>query len=270
MHRLLFPIAFTLLMTGCAHKPQAPALASAVGAPPGLTPFSSLRAGGQPSGWTPLHILRSRKPTDYMLVPEEAGVVLQAHAEDASSALMHDLDVDPTQQPWLQWTWKIKAATLDGISSPAERGSPVRIVLGFDGDKDALPFAEQIKFETAKLVTGHDFPYATLMYVWAENMAPGTVVHSRHSSRIRMVVADSGIAGVGAWRQFARNIVEDFERAFGEPPGRLMGVGVLTDSNLESESTQAWYGDISLMRERPRQLAEPRSQRLPLVLSQGQ
>lgn len=270
MHRLFFSIAFTLLVAGCAYKPQAPAPATAVGATPGLTPFSSLRAGGQTSGWAPLHILRSRKPTDYMLVPDETGVVLQALAEGASSALMHDLDVDPAQQPWLQWTWKIKAATIEGVESPADRGSPVRIVLGFDGDKDVLPFTEQIKFETAKLVTGHDFPYATLMYVWAENLAPGTVVYSRHSSRIRMVVADSGLAGVGAWRQFARNIVEDFERAFGERPGRLMGVGVLTDSNLESESTQAWYGDISLLRERPRQLAEPRSQRSPLVLSQGQ
>jgi hypothetical protein len=106
-----------------------------------------------------------------------------------------------------------------------------------------------VLFETAKVVTGHDFPYATLMYIW-ENKAPvGTVIRSPHSGRIKMMVAASGSDGIGEWRVFMRNVVEDFEKAFGEKPGRLIGIGVLTDTDNTGESVEAWYGDIRLMRE---------------------
>jgi hypothetical protein len=62
-------------------------------------------------------------------------------------------------------------------------------------------------------------------------------------------VAASGPEGLGQWRHFTRNIVEDYERAFGEKPGRLIGVGVLTDTDNTGETVEAWYGDIRLQRE---------------------
>lgn len=241
-------ILVAALVAGCATQPRhdhVPATAVS----PGLTqlsPFSSHAGGGLPRGWEPLVVLRDKKPTAYQLVSDEPGLVLHAHADLASSALMHHVDVEPAERPWLQWQWKIHPAARRGGASPGERGSPARIVLGFDGDKGALPFTDQILFETAKVITGHDFPYATLMYVWAENLPVGTIVPSRHSSRIRMVVAGSGLDGLGSWRRYTRNIVEDFERAFGEKPGRLIGVGVLTDDEAEDGVTDAWYGDIKL------------------------
>ena len=122
----------------------------------------------------------------------------------------------------------------------------MRIILGFDGDKDSLSFTDQILFETAKLVTGHDFPYATLMYIWENRLPIGTVIPSSHSGRIKMMVAASGPDGIGQWRRFSRNIADDYEKAFGEKPGRLIGVGVLTDTDNTGETVDAWYGDICL------------------------
>jgi len=99
-------------------------------------------------------------------------------------------------------------------------------------------------------MTGYDFPYATLMYIW-ENKAPvGTVIRSNHSSRIKMMVAASGKNGIGEWQSFTRNIVEDYEKAFGEKPGKLIGIGVLTDTDNTGGAVEAWYGDIRLLRER--------------------
>lgn len=268
MKRLTFAAAIVLL-TACAHQPATSPSTAHIPAASAVAAFSAGYSGSIPRGWEPLHILRTRKATDYSLVPDEQGMVLQALADGASSALMHNLDVEPAVQPWLHWSWKIRSAVLDSGASPAERGSPVRLVLGFDGDKDVLPFGEQIKFETARLLTGHEFPYATLMYVWAEELPVGTVVPSQHSNRIRMVVADSGGNGVGRWQRFTRNIVEDFERAFGERPGRLLGIGVLTDSGPIGESVQAWYGDIRLAREPAPPSPEPGPRRY-LSLGQGQ
>ena len=214
-----------------------------------VPPFSANVPGGMPDGWKPLIILRTKKPTQYRLVRKEGRTVLHARADSASSALMHDLDVDPVRNPWLQWQWKIPALlkTADNTKRATE-DSPVRIVLGFDGDKDSLPFADQVLFETAKVVTGHDFPYATLMYIWENNLPVGTIIRSTYSSRIKMMVAESGPVGLGEWRVLSRNIVEDYEKAFGEKPGRLIGIGVLTDTDNTGESAEAWYGDIRLER----------------------
>jgi hypothetical protein len=252
MSRFLPALLLAAFVTGCAMKPERPSSAGVNLPARGAaqpSQFSQSRTGGLPPGWEPLVILRDRKPTEYRLVHDDQGVVLHARAERASSALMHALAAEPERQPWLQWQWKIKSAGMRSGASPADRGSPVRIVLGFDGDKESLLFSEQILFETAKLITGHDFPYATLMYVWAEDLPVGTVVQSRHSSRIRMIVVESGPEGVGGWRRFSRNFIEDFERAFGEKPGRLLGVGVLTDHDPSEAVTEAWYGDIHLSSE---------------------
>lgn len=213
-----------------------------------LPVFSVNRPEGLPAGWKPLIIFKTKKPTDYRLVEEGGRTVLLARASASSSALMHETNVDPLEQPWLNWQWKINhLLNAADNTQRATEDSPVRIVLGFDGDKDSLPFVDQMLFETARVVTGHDFPYATLMYIWENRLPIGTVIRSTHSSRIKMMVAATGPEGVGEWREFTRNIVEDFEKAYGEKPGRLLGVGVLTDTDNTGETVQAWYGDIRLL-----------------------
>jgi len=62
-----------------------------------------------------------------------------------------------------------------------------------------------------------------------------------------MIVASSGAAGVGAWQSIKRNVLEDYKRAFGEDPGLLMSIGVLTDTDNTGESAEAWYGDIRIL-----------------------
>ena len=193
-------------------------------------------------------IFKNKNRTDYSLVAERDRTVLRAFSSNASSGLMQHVSIDPHVQPWLRWQWKI--GTLGEHIANAQdlmEDTPARIILGFDGDKGALSFSEQILFETAKLVTGHDFPYATLMYEWHGKEPPGTIRHSKRSSRIRHVVVENGTDGVGKWRDFERNIIEDFERAYGEKPGRLIGVGILTDSDFSGESVETWYGDIRLL-----------------------
>lgn len=248
MYRLIALFAIASFLSACATRPVVPLKAAKDDA--AIPRFSTNSTGGLPQGWAPLVILRNKKPTEYRLVADKSRTVLHARADSASSALMHEMDVDPVTNPWLSWEWKISCLLKKADNTQrATEDSPVRIILGFDGDKESLPFADQVMFETAKVVTGHDFPYATLMYIW-ENKAPiGTVIRSPHSGRIKMMVAASGSDGIGEWRSFMRNVVEDFEKAFGEKPGRLIGIGVLTDTDNTGETVDAWYGDIRFVRE---------------------
>lgn len=249
MNRLLIAFFLFFSIAGCAHQPRErstdPALPD--NGAEAIERFSANPAGALPSRWESMVIFRTKKQTHYQLVTEQDDTILHARAESASSGLMQQVNIDPAIQPWLSWRWKIgeQADTAD-VAVHETEDSPARIILGFDGDKDTLPFVDQIMFETARIVTGYDFPYATLMYVWENNAPIGTVLPSGRSERIKKMVVANGPDAVGQWRDFSRNIVEDFQKAFGEKPGSLIGVGVLTDTETVGDTAEAWYGDIRL------------------------
>ena len=57
---------------------------------------------------------------------------------------------------------------------------------------------------------------------------------------------DSGVARAGQWRHHRRNLREDFIRAFGEEPGDLVAVAVMTDADNTKSLARAWYGPIKV------------------------
>lgn len=239
-----------LLLTACASSPQQFASKTSPDAiEQSLALFSSNPGHGLPDKWEPLILMRKKPVTQYNLVTDPAlqRTVLHAYADKASSGLRHVVDIDPRQQPWLSWSWKIASLinTADNTRRETE-DSPVRIVLAFDGDKSKLSFIDSILFDTVKLVSGHEFPYATLMYIW-ENKAPEeTVIPNTRTGRIQMIVAESGPDNVGKWVSYERNIVDDYIKVFGEKPGHLIAIGVLTDTDNTEQQVEAWYGDILL------------------------
>lgn len=246
--------AVLLMIAGCASPPSGSVKvqnnsAMLTAQPAGqLAPFSAAPSGGLPPGWIPMVIFKNKQQTRYQLVTEQKKTVLHAYSANASSGLMHPVDIDPEVLPWLHWQWKIGRLAGKAAQSHGDiKNIPVRIILGFDGDKESLPFSEQILFDTAKVMTGHDFPYATLMYEWDSREKAETIKYSKRSSRIRTMVVESGSEHVGNWRSFSRNIVADFEKMYGEKPGRLIGVGVLTESNGSGAAMESWYGDIRLL-----------------------
>lgn len=247
-------VAGALMLAGCAGQKTASlspeAAAKQAKLDRALALFSTNAPGGLPAEWEPLVLGRKKKSSEYQLIEEAGRTVLHAYADKASSGLRHQVNIDINKKPWLAWSWKTSALipTADNTQRETE-DSPVRIVLAFDGDHDKLSLMDTILFDTAKLLTGHELPYATLMYIW-ENKAPvGTVIANTRTGRIQMLVAESGPEKVGQWVQYKRNVAQDYERIFGEKPGRLIGVGVMTDTDNTGQKVEAWYGDIRLMRE---------------------
>jgi hypothetical protein len=59
-----------------------------------------------------------------------------------------------------------------------------------------------------------------------------------------MIVAESGRDRVGEWHEVTRNIIEDYRRAFGEEPGKITAIGIMTDTDNTGDNAHAWYGDI--------------------------
>jgi len=121
-------------------------------------------------------------------------------------------------------------------------------VVTFDGDRSKLPLDERLFADNFRLFTKQEFPYAILMYIW-ENRAPvGRVIDNLHTSRIKMIVADSGAENLGKWRSETRNVYEDYRRAFGEEPPPIRSIGIMTDSDNTGADAEAYYGDILFLR----------------------
>ena len=216
-----------------------------------VTAFSAAQPGASlPGGWQVWTLAKFKRPTSYDLISKDGATVVEARADGSASGLLHPLNgLDPKRYRDLAWRWKIEGLipNQDNTRSAFE-DSAVRLVVRFDGDASKLDFSERMFAAKVKAVTGQALPYATLMYIWGRNSAPDTVITSRHTDRIKMIVAEAGVDKAGAWHDLKRDLYADFKRAFGEEPGPITGIGIMTDTDNTGEKARAWYGDIRLLR----------------------
>ena len=214
--------------------------------------FSTSAPGTQiPAGWKQVKLSDKKRDTTYDLVESEGTVVLHARADASASALGHLAGFDLRQRPIISWRWKV-AKLIDGAdnSVASKEDSPVRLLFVFDGDKSKLAPRDQAVFRLSRN-SGRELPYATLMYVWANDAKAGSVIENPHTRRVQMIVASSGSTGVGEWQSLSRNLYEDYKTAFGEEPGKLIAYGVMSDTDNTGASTEAWYGDIQFSAQKP-------------------
>ena len=224
---------------------MASALPAAAQEPPGIVHFSSGKPGALPTGWEPVKITDQKKPTEYKLVDNGGTTVLAAKSDAAATGLAQRIPIEVDKWPIVEWRWKVSRLIESADNSQAKKeDSPVRLVFEFDGDKKKLSLGDRAALSLAEPISGRESPYATLMYIWSNKVPVNTVIPNPRTTRVQMVVASSGPAGVGVWQSLSRNLREDFKRAFGEEPGKLTAYGVLSDTDNTGESVEAWYGDI--------------------------
>jgi len=199
------------------------------------------------AAWKHGPLSKLKRDTQYRVESDGEQKVLHATADGSASAWVYLKRTDLTATPMLQWRWRVPKLIAGAANEdPKREDAPVRVIVGFDGDKSKLPDKEQRYFERIKRLTGRDMSYAMLMYIWDNRNPVDMIVPSAHTSRVKMIVVESGPSGVGAWREYRRNVVQDFERAFGEKPGAVLGFGLMTDTDNTGETTEGFYGALRL------------------------
>jgi len=155
--------------------------------------------------------------------------------------------IEPEQLDSVRFSWKVPELIAGADMALREADdSPVRIVLAFEGDRSRLSPKNAMLSELSRALTGEEMPYATLMYVWCNKREPGSVIINPRTDRIRKLVVQTGPEKLNQWLDYKRNIREDYERAFGEAPGPLVGIGIMTDSDNMRSTARAWYGPVRL------------------------
>jgi hypothetical protein len=186
--------------------------------------------------------------TEYSLVRVNNRNKLMANAQASASMLRQDLHIEPERFSALSFSWQIQKLIADADMAQRElEDSPVRLVLAFDGDRSQFSPKNAMLSELSHALSGKPMPYATLMYVWCNHRPVNTVIHNPRTDRIRKMVIESGPQRVNQLISYERNIRADYEKAFGEPPGALIGIAIMTDTDNTRSHAQSWYGPISLL-----------------------
>jgi hypothetical protein len=190
-----------------------------------------------------------KKPTQYDWVQKGGRPAWHAQADVSASMWRRRVHVDAAEVAKVDFAWWVPAlnpqsqlGSIDGDDAPA------RVMFSFAGDEGQLSARNRMMFELARTLTGESPPYATLVYVW-DNSAPidSVIVHPR-TDRIRKLVVESGEQRLGQWLHYKRDLAADFKLAFGEDPGDLVGIAIMTDADNTRSRAEAWYGEIQVAR----------------------
>lgn len=212
--------------------------------------FSKHESGTElPDGWKELKLGKAASTT-YKLVEHEGAVVVQATSDGAASGLIREVSIDPQEYPILNWDWKI-TNVLDEADWTEKEGDDfaARILVTFDYDLKELPLGERLKYKTLKLLGYKDIPLRALNYVWSNNAPAGATTSSAYTDWVTLIALQSGEQHVNTWKKESRNLYNDYIEAFGEAPGAITGVAIMTDTDDTGGSTMAYFGDITVSRE---------------------
>lgn len=195
-----------------------------------------------------------KKSTRYRAVRLDGRDAVLSESDSSASMLRQTLRIEPTGLGKVSFSWKVPKM-ISGADMTQRDGddSPVRVVLAFEGDRSKFSARNAMLSELALALTGEPLPYATLMYVWGTHSAPESVIINTRTDRIRKLVVESGPGRVDRWLDYERDVRADYEKAFGEAPGALVGIAIMTDSDNTRQQAKAWYGPVRLTK-KPRQI----------------
>lgn len=236
------------LLAACASQPATGNVTANASLQGAAMRLFSMPADGGEGPWQPF-LLPGKRYVAFEPAQTGGRPALRVKARSSVSILRRQFEPGLHGAERLSFAWRVDALPVDADLAVASRAdAAVRVVLAFDGDRTLWTAKSHRLSEMSQLLTGEAMPYATLVYVWSVKAPPGSVVLNARTDRIRKLVLDSGMAHVGQWRDHVRDVRADFRQAFGEEPGPLRLVALMTDTDNTESGLTAWYGALNLER----------------------
>ena len=235
-----------LLVAACALPLQEPAI-DALNSKWRVAPAGAANT----QAWTH-YKLPGKKPSQFEYVVEDGQDAIEANAQSSASMLRQKVHLEPANLGGLKFSWKLPQLIQHADMSLREfDDSPVRLVLAFEGDRGKFSAKNAMLSELAQLLTGEPLPYATLMYVWCNECTPEKIIVNPHTDRIRKLPLESGTGKLNQWLSYEREVRADFIKAFGEEPGLLTSISIMTDTDNTKSTARAFYGSVQLLPKSP-------------------
>ena len=201
-------------------------------------------SGADGSSWSH-QTFPGKRASRYAPQRKDGRDALMVSAASSASMVRRKVHIEPERLGRLQFSWLVPAMIETADMSKREfDDSPVRLVLAFEGERSTFSARDAMLSELAEALTGEPLPYATLMYVWSNRRESETVIINPRTSRIRKLVLENGPGKLSRWLNYDRDVKADFFHAFGEQPGALVSIGVMTDTDNTRSHASAWYGPV--------------------------
>jgi hypothetical protein len=164
--------------------------------------------------------------TVYTLRETDKQTTLFAQSQSSASGLFREVSIDLNKTPILNWNWKI-----DNILT----GNDERTKAG-----DDYPARIYVVFSSGMLF----WRTRAINYVWSNHQPVDSSWRNAFTSNAGMIAVQSGTEHVGRWMKQSRDVRADYRRIFGEEPGQVDAVAIMTDTDNTGAAATAWYGDI--------------------------
>jgi hypothetical protein len=202
---------------------------------------------GLPEPWEKMVFPKISRHTSYRLIRDGGQTVVQAVSAASASGLMNAYHAPAAQHPWISWRWKIAHVLKNGdVATKKGDDYAARVYVAFEYSPAGKSWLQKMRYQAARLVAGDRLPGSAINYIWANKAPVGVIVSNPYTDQTKMIVLQSGNASAGRWIAEERNLVRDYQAAFGQKPPAIMGIAIMTDTDNTGESTTAWYGDIIL------------------------
>ena len=176
------------------------------------------------------HHLVFRGTTDYSLVAMDGQIAIQATANGSASALIRSVVVDSVQCPEVEWSWMVTEIQPDADIRVKQKEDVAASLFLLFGDPGFLFEANRVP---------------TLRYVWTnDRVQPESVIDNPYLPGIvRSIVVRCGDQEAGRWMTERRDVVADYQRAFGRSPeSPIQAVAIFTDNDQTQQAATAYYG----------------------------
>jgi hypothetical protein len=184
-----------------------------------LLKIPSPPAGRLPDGWT-VKVNHGTPEIATGAGPE--GTFIQFRSHKSSYSLERELDVDVAQYPYLAWRWRVGELPAGGDFRRSHTDDQAAQVL--------------VAFQDRRVIT----------YIWDTTAPKGTEAHASSIPLVHIyaVVCQSGAGQLNRWIAEARNLSDDYQRAYGHAAPRVKGIRLQINSQHTGTSAESQFAEV--------------------------
>ena len=164
--------------------------------------------------------------TSYNVVTIDGKPYIKAVSKASASGLVREMDIDLTEAPYMNWSWKIENILSD-VDETKKSGDdyPARVYV---------------------VISGGFFFWKTraISYTWTSEQEKGAIWPNAFTDNATMVAMQSGDELMGQWVTEKRNVLEDIKNLLGIDATEIHAVAIMTDTDNSKQSATAYYGNI--------------------------
>lgn len=181
---------------------------------------ANLGPGRLPPDW---QVKVNHGKPEFEICSGEPAPCLHLKSSKASYALQRDVDIDPSQMPYLSWRWKVTRLPAGGDFRHSSTDDQAAQVL--------------VAFSDRRVLT----------YLWDTTAPKGTAEPASDIPLVHIfaMVCESGSSQANQWLAENRNVAADYERAFGKPAPRVKALRLQINSQHTGTMAESYFGEVA-------------------------